>query len=57
MVFNSVTGEYSQSYTEADWSYFGAGFMIMSDDAGLVFHDADHFTSGSGSLALVVAKD
>jgi hypothetical protein len=32
------TGEYSNAYTEAHWSYLGVGVLIEFDDIGLVHY-------------------
>jgi len=37
IVFTNTLRAYSDGYTESDWSYFGRGFMVDYDQAGLVF--------------------
>ena len=39
VVFNSISGEYSDGYPRAEWDYLDeAGLMVMTGDAGLAFY-------------------
>jgi len=39
VVFVLGRGEFAQGFTEAQWSHLGRGFMLDTDQAGLVFHE------------------
>ncbi|MFK7941246.1 MAG: hypothetical protein AB8B82_17835 [Roseovarius sp.] len=54
VVFNSFIGSWSDEFPEEKWSYMEEkGLMIRTEDAGLVFHDADYFISGAGRIVRI----